>query len=424
MRLSIAAIFCLLSGAAAAGTVNSPEPGFNAQHSAYNAYETKLSAANVGSLTLKWTFPTSAEITATPVQLGNRVFALSTDGNLYAIDATTGKKLWSYVVSTNGAPSGWGVAASGGMVYTNCQLDYNGGLYGGHSGVCALKAATGALVWNWAIYNEGPNAPVNSAPYNPPIVDNGMVFMGEADTGSYFHVGYVQALNATTGAGVWGVGNCGDTHFNNCNFVQGAPFAAYKGYLYYNSGAANGGYGFPGAFCKVAEATGAIVWCHYIADSGVAPSFGNGRVYFSVNSFVNDSTNAIVALDDSTGAVDWTYSTGTNDSSPHLAPALANGTAYFTVGSNSFGTLYALSENQGKLLFASPSAYLTSGVTVANGVLFAQCYASNNLCAFDAKTGATLQTLGTHPADASQPLVANGVEITVCNYNNLCEYAP
>jgi outer membrane protein assembly factor BamB len=423
MRFTIIAALCLMSCAATAGTVSWPEPGLNAQHTAYNTKETTLSATNAGSLKLKWQFTTNAEITAPPVQLGKTVFALSTDGNLYAINATTGAQLWSYVVDKNGAPASWGAAASGTMVYTNCQLDYDSGIGGGHGGVCALNAATGALVWSYAIYNEGPTFPVDSAPYNPPIVDGGLVFVGESDTASYAHVGYVQALNATTGAGVWTIGNCGDRHFNDCNYVSSAPFAADKGYIYYNSGEANAPAGYNAAFCKVAEATGALAWCHYTTDPGIAPSIARGRVFFSMND-PSGTNNSIVALNESTGLADWTYSTGTNFSSPNLAPAIANGTAYVTVGSNGFGTLYALSETKGKSLFTPPATPLTSGVSIANGVLFAQCRTTPELCGFDAKTGATLQSLGTGGPSSSTPLVANGAEITVCNYNSLCKFTP
>jgi outer membrane protein assembly factor BamB len=167
MRFTIIAALCLMSCAATAGTVSWPEPGLNAQHTAYNTKETTLSATNAGSLKLKWQFTTNAEITAPPVQLGKTVFALSTDGNLYAINATTGAQLWSYVVDKNGAPASWGAAASGTMVYTNCQLDYDSGIGGGHGGVCALNAATGALVWSTLFITRAPPSRWTARPTIP-----------------------------------------------------------------------------------------------------------------------------------------------------------------------------------------------------------------------------------------------------------------
>ena len=155
---------CVLPSAALASGVNWFQPGKDAQHIGYNAKETVLNTANVANLRLSWTATTNADIDAPLVTDGRKLFVMSTDGTLYAYSARHGKLLWSVVVNKNGAPGNWGLVASGSTVYANCQLDYDGSPWRGHGGLCAYAAATGAPLWSYAINNEGPNNPVDSAP--------------------------------------------------------------------------------------------------------------------------------------------------------------------------------------------------------------------------------------------------------------------
>jgi outer membrane protein assembly factor BamB len=412
--------------AAQAKTISWPQPGMNAAHTGYNAKETVISKANVGSLVQKYAFVTQAEIFAAPVQVGKRAYVLSTDGNLYAINAITGAPLWTYQVNQNGAPANWGVAASAKIVYVNCQLDYDNSIYRGHAGLCALNAATGAKLWDYAIYNEGANNPVDSAPYNPPVLVGNTVVLGESDSGSFFHVGYTVALDAKTGAGIWGVGNCNDTGFNDCNFVSSAPIAASGGGLFFNAGQANGGGSYMGALCRRDVVTGNDTWCTYTREGNIGVAVGGGKVVFIQG---DGNANAVVtALNQTDGSTAWTAPLG-GPSSPDPTPAIANGIAYVNiVGSNGYGSLYALSLKTGKTLWnyagGGSAGYVSSGVSVANGVVYAVCRNSQEQCAFDAKTGAVLRLAGTGGEAPAVPLVANGAELSVCGYNNLCRYTP
>ena len=68
----------------------------------------------------------------------------------------------------------------------------NGVVYVGSEdgNVYALKASTGALLWSYAIVNQGV--------YSSPVVANGVVYVG-----SHFGSPNVFALNASTGALLW-----------------------------------------------------------------------------------------------------------------------------------------------------------------------------------------------------------------------------
>jgi len=92
-------------------------------------------------------------------------------GNLYALNASTGAKLWSYETGNiGGAP-----AVANGIVYAASD-----------NALYALNASTGAKLWSFALENGADS----------PAVANGVVYIGAYD-------GNVYALNASTGAELW-----------------------------------------------------------------------------------------------------------------------------------------------------------------------------------------------------------------------------
>jgi outer membrane protein assembly factor BamB len=87
------------------------------------------------------------------------VYVGSNDWNVYALDALTGSKLWSY-------PTGYRVVSSpavaNGVVYVGSEDWY----------VYALNARTGVLLWRYSTKN-----PVGGSP----VVANAMVYIGSGD---------------------------------------------------------------------------------------------------------------------------------------------------------------------------------------------------------------------------------------------------
>ncbi len=61
-----------------------------------NPCEKLLSVANVGNLQLKWSHTTRGGVRSAPAVVNGVVYVSSFDGNLYALDARTSAKLWSY----------------------------------------------------------------------------------------------------------------------------------------------------------------------------------------------------------------------------------------------------------------------------------------------------------------------------------------
>ena len=111
-----------------------PQFGFGASGTRNNPYENVISASNVGSLDLAWSFPTGGIDTASPVVANGIVYIGSSNNVLYALTASTGAMKWSY---TTGGPIDSTPAVSGGVVYIGSA----------DKKMYALNATTGALKW-------------------------------------------------------------------------------------------------------------------------------------------------------------------------------------------------------------------------------------------------------------------------------------
>ena len=129
-----------------------------------------LTALDPKDGTILWSNVTDTDPTATilssPAVAGSRVYVGSNDGNIYALDAATGIKLWNF---TTGDAIWSSPAVADGVVYVGSNDD----------NVYALDAATGAKLWN---YTTGGH--VESCP----VIDNGTVYVG-SDDGNIYAIG-------------------------------------------------------------------------------------------------------------------------------------------------------------------------------------------------------------------------------------------
>ena len=144
-----------------------PEPPTFA--SAGNVYA--LNATNGDKL---WNYTTGSNVDSSPAVVDGVVYVGSGNGNVYALNASSGAKLWIY--TTNGWVDS-SPAVVDGVVYVG-SFDSN---------VYALNASSGAKLW---IYTTG--APV----FSSPAVVNGVVYIGSLN-------GNVYALNATNSHKLW-----------------------------------------------------------------------------------------------------------------------------------------------------------------------------------------------------------------------------
>jgi PQQ-like domain/IPT/TIG domain len=105
---------------------------YSPTHSGTNPYENVLSPSSVSGLALDWSFTTGGGVQSSPAVVNGVLYVGSNDGNVYALNASTGTKLWSFTTSNTGLSES-SPAVVKGVVYI--------GSNGGH--VYALNAATG-----------------------------------------------------------------------------------------------------------------------------------------------------------------------------------------------------------------------------------------------------------------------------------------
>lgn len=399
----------MMVGVAAANAAAWSQPGHDAAHTGFNSVETTISSANVGSLAVQWDVTTGSEVHAQVIQSSGLIFAVNNAGQLSALRPTDGRDVWSFATGM-GAQSAITADPTNGMLFALCAID------GQHSGVCGLNARTGALLWSWAIYADGGN-PVGSAPYNAPVVHDGMVFLGESDTASFSHVGYFVALDETNGTLVWERGNCGNTGNNYCNFMGSQPAAVAGGLVVYDTGYEGSPYA---AVCAVSEASGALAWCFpalNINDDNHAPAIAGGAVLLAETD--GSGNSHLYALRARTGQVKWsTVISDGRGGARYFPAAAANGIVYFAAGDSPY--VFATNATTGALLWQTVVAGDTD-ISVANGLVFG--WNGNGLFALDAGSGSSAWTWPTSVRNVT-PFVVNGRLIATCNITDICAFAP
>ncbi|MBS1717551.1 MAG: PQQ-binding-like beta-propeller repeat protein [Armatimonadetes bacterium] len=235
---------------------------------------------------VKWKFPTGGRIFSSPVTANGLIYFGSDDGNIYAVDATTGVQKW---MAATGGPVDSTPAVVDGSLYV---VSYDGRLY-------CLDAATGDTKWKFitegerrfeakGIHGFQPRTQTFADPYDmyqsSPTVVNGTVYFGSGDTNVY-------AVNAESGELKWKF-KCGDV-------VHASP-AVSGGVVFFGS--------WDSFFYAVDEATGALKWKFQGGEDPVihnqigfqsSPSVKDGIVYTGCR----DSN--VYALDVQTGKEVW-----------------------------------------------------------------------------------------------------------------------
>jgi polyvinyl alcohol dehydrogenase (cytochrome) len=148
--------------------------GFDSSNSSFSPFEWAISPQTVGQLKPKWTFTTGGDVSARSAVVNGVVYFPDWGGNLWALDARTGKEIWGNQLSTY-FPSGFG------PVYARATPTViNGVLYIGtqQSGwFLAINAANGKLLWKTQV-----DATANAIVTTSATVVNGVVYTGVAST--------------------------------------------------------------------------------------------------------------------------------------------------------------------------------------------------------------------------------------------------
>lgn len=220
---AVAALFLLSASSAVPALADSPNgddaadwPMYNhdAAGTRYNAAEHGLGASNVAGLHVLWQVPTPAPVSATPVVVGDSVYAGDMSGKFYAV-ASNGTLRWSTQLSGS-------ITASALVTSKNVVVgDISGNVYG-------LDRKTGAIAWQTrpdthplaAIWGSptkvGSNVAIGVAsneetaagdPNYPCCSSRGSLVLLNPDTGAIvwqtFTVTGAQLAGGASGASIW-----------------------------------------------------------------------------------------------------------------------------------------------------------------------------------------------------------------------------
>ena len=159
---------------------------------------TDISDANVGKLGLAWSadLDTDRGQEATPLMAGGVLYVSTAWSKVKAYDAATGSVLWEYDPKV---PGEWGVKACCDVVNRGVAL-WNGKVYVGalDGRLIALDAKTGKVVWTTQTFDRSKSYAITGAPR----VVKGKVIIG-AGGAEYNMRGFVAAYDAETGKLAW-----------------------------------------------------------------------------------------------------------------------------------------------------------------------------------------------------------------------------
>jgi eukaryotic-like serine/threonine-protein kinase len=278
---------------------------------------------------IRWSFHTKGEVVSSPAVVGGVVYVGSNDGNLYAIDESSGKLRWKFETGS-AIPSSPAVAA--GIVYF---ASYDGNFY-------AVDAVTGKLRWKFAdpgerrysgthLHGMLPAGEVMPDPFDvylsSPVAGNGLVYFGSGD-------GNVYAINAKSGALQW--------KFHTGDVVHASPAIA-QGKLYIGS--------WDSYFYALDAATGKQIWrfktgedpkIHNQVGIQSSATIAGGVVYFGCR----DSN--LYALDATTGRLRWFFSN--HGSWVITSPVVKDGKLYFATSDSTL--FHALDAKTGAPLYS------------------------------------------------------------------------
>ncbi len=159
----------------------------------------QITAANAGRLGLAWYLDLAGEasLEASPIEVDGILYFTGSYATVYAVDAADGRLLWKYEPKTwehNPSKMNYGFGANRGAAFANGKI-FSAALDGR---LFALDAKTGRMIWSTETTDPKGGQTVTGAPR----VFDGKVIVGQA--GADFGMrGYVTAYEQETGKQVW-----------------------------------------------------------------------------------------------------------------------------------------------------------------------------------------------------------------------------
>ena len=294
----------------------------------------------------KWSLPIGHLIEHAPIISEDSLYILDLEGIVYSVDKNTGKIKWK---KDYGELSAAAPAYDDGILYA---------LFLDPDQIVAIRAKDGKELWRKSIGSPGSES-------SPMVVRDKLIFGCQC--------GSVYALNPKTGATLWETETAGEIK-GAVAFNDGVVFGSNYGGEFFAINADNGGFKWRtpiigGAFGRGggAYSTPGVAW---------------GRVY------VGAFDGRVYSLDEDTGEVAWTHSTGAE---VYPGPVLADvkGAPPSVYIGSADGNAYALDARSGNVLWtAGMGAQVTgSGVLIGETVYFSRNSEAGGTLGFEAATG-------------------------------------
>jgi outer membrane protein assembly factor BamB len=339
---------------------------FSPNHKGLNPYENVLNPRTVRGMDLKWNYSTTYWGFGSPAVADGTVY-VSTPPKLYALNANSGVLRWIFTPPRYDLISS-DPAVADGILYIGT---FDEGLF-------ALNAETGVKLWSYPSFY--------SRVFSAPAVVNGVVYFDDAEDPGNDHL---YALDSSTGAPLWsdqlntfnsspavadGLVYVGtdDDYLYALDALTGAQLWSYKtGWVVRSSPAVANGVVYVGSYDDNVYAlnatTGALLWTFATGDQvDSSPAVVDGVVY------IGSGDHNIYALDAGSGAKLWRYTTG---DAVYSSPAVANGVVY--AGSRD-GNVYALDARTGSRLWSYTTGNAVwASPAVVNGLVYVGSYDSN-----------------------------------------------
>ena len=277
-----------------------------------------LYAINGTTGVVRWRHATGAAVASTPAVTNGLVFINGNDGRFRAVTAADGRLAWSFAAGAP-IPLKWGYES--GEIYTSSPaIDGSAVVFGSQDGhVYALDARTGRERWR---FRTGGRV------YASPAIAAGTVYAAD-------QAGNVFALSLTSGREIWRFATEG-TRLNSADW-------GYDRTTIQSSPAVAGGAVYVGArdgfLYAIDRATGAQRWRHDHKVSWVnsSPAVSDGLVYAG-----SSDGRFVQAVDTATGEERWRAKA---QGIVWASPAVDNALVYVGEGD---GTMYALDKRTGQ----------------------------------------------------------------------------
>ena len=295
---------------------------------------------------LKWKFTASGIIVSSPTVMGNLVIFGSADRTLYAVNAITGLLEWKFY--TGSEPTGGVIqqtpAAGNSMVYFSCE---NGKLYAIDTTVQILNGIKYPNQKWQSVYGNSPGVSNSS-----PAIANGVVYVGASDNTCY-------AYDAQTGTQKWKYALNEASNRSNPVVANNAVYVFTQNSTVY----------------ALQAATGVLIW-QKNTDNGYgtgayfsSPTVANSTLYVA-STHIGASTNQVCAMDITNGSIKWF-----SDPPPQAAGIIVGGLAVYNgllYGGSDNGYLYAWDAATGKLQWAynTTGTHIYNSPTVANDIVY------------------------------------------------------